>query len=751
MPVYITDTDGANSTPSFPCEIEIFSVNDAPYFSDLGDIIINEDNNYYQNWATGISTGAYNENQELEFKVSFDNPDLIESYNLDSEGYFSINPNENANGFTNFSIYLEDEFDLQSDTVTYLLTINPVNDAPQFDFNPPAITIDEDSDERVIEWAFNINPGGGNGIYKETEDSLMFVIAQTYDQTLFDNTMLPELIINEENEGVLSFKSAPDMNGQTVLSITLEDDGDNKLDDDDDTNDGENISTVVNFPIQINQINDIPAEFELYIDLRDYQEDETTFYTFEDGNIYFRYPYQSVYIENQQRKKLRFEWEWIDSLDIDIYQSINKDILMEHVYYRLEAIEVENSDNIIILADSLIHNISNAEIDYEIDQQNNLARIDIDLTLINGLDLSGNTPYHWRVVSQNYQNDYQNSDPDYYAESADYSFYIDLILPTLNMIPLYDDIISEYFDLYMLSSERLIDFDGLNRPVKLWVDYGNNGSDDEILFPNEIDSINYIYYLPYQFTNSGDIRLNYQMRDHVQNINSGLEDISFGIINPLSNSTINFHNNLINLFFPKNSTQNSINCVISKLASIDMYSNSNIIGSAFHIYPDNINLSNDIILSFDLDILNSEYEQSNLAIYNLDDGIWSFCETYIEDNKLKTNINKFGTYAILYDENHNTQLALPTNYILSQNYPNPFNPETTIKYYIPEDNDIELNIYNIRGEKVRHLYNGYKKSGYYSIIWNGKSDTGVELSSGIYILNFKYGNNVINNKMVKIK
>ena len=70
-----------------------------------------------------------------------------------------------------------------------------------------------------------------------------------------------------------------------------------------------------------------------------------------------------------------------------------------------------------------------------------------------------------------------------------------------------------------------------------------------------------------------------------------------------------------------------------------MYSNSNIIGSAFHIYPDNINLSNDIILSFDLDILNSEYEQSNLAIYNLDDDIWSFCETYIEDNKLKTVCN----------------------------------------------------------------------------------------------------------------
>ena len=35
-----------------------------------------------------------------------------------------------------------------------------------------------------------------------------------------------------------------------------------------------------------------------------------------------------------------------------------------------------------------------------------------------------------------------------------------------------------------------IDFDGNNRPIKLWVDYGINGSDDEILFPNEVDTLN---------------------------------------------------------------------------------------------------------------------------------------------------------------------------------------------------------------------------------------------------------------------
>ena len=39
-----------------------------------------------------ISTGAYNENQDLSFTVVFSNPDLIDNFNLDSEGYFNINP-----------------------------------------------------------------------------------------------------------------------------------------------------------------------------------------------------------------------------------------------------------------------------------------------------------------------------------------------------------------------------------------------------------------------------------------------------------------------------------------------------------------------------------------------------------------------------------------------------------------------------------------------------------------------------------
>ena len=86
-----------------------------------------------------------------------------------------------------------------------------------------------------------------------------------------------------------------------------------------------------------------------------------------------------------------------------------------------------------------------------------------------------------------------------------------------------------------------------------------------------------------------------------------------------------------------------------------------------------------------------------------------------------------------------------------QNYPNPFNPETMIDFYLPEANDIKLSIFNIKGEKVRTIYDGYLDSGYQSMKWNGQNDNGVTLPSGFYIMSLNYDNQTITNKMVKLK
>ena len=75
---------------------------------------------------------------------------------------------------------------------------------------------------------------------------------------------------------------------------------------------------------------------------------------------------------------------------------------------------------------------------------------------------------------------------------------------------------------------------------------------------------------------------------------------------------------------------------------------------------------------------------------------------------------------------------MPTEYKLSQNYPNPFNPTTRIKFGIPNQSDVSIAIYNMLGQKVITLKNEITDAGHYEVVWNGISEHGNRVASGMY-------------------
>jgi len=99
---------------------------------------------------------------------------------------------------------------------------------------------------------------------------------------------------------------------------------------------------------------------------------------------------------------------------------------------------------------------------------------------------------------------------------------------------------------------------------------------------------------------------------------------------------------------------------------------------------------------------------------------WSF--TTKED---PTNIND-ATIALLTTE-------------LLVNFPNPFNPETTIRFALANGSSVEIIIYNVRGQLVRTLVNGYMNSGVHNIVWNGRDDNGNPVGSGVYFYHMRAG------------
>ena len=90
--------------------------------------------------------------------------------------------------------------------------------------------------------------------------------------------------------------------------------------------------------------------------------------------------------------------------------------------------------------------------------------------------------------------------------------------------------------------------------------------------------------------------------------------------------------------------------------------------------------------------------------------------------------------------------TLPVNFELSQNYPNPFNPTTRINYAITTSSQVTLKVYNILGQQVAVLVNGYKNAGNYQLTWDASN-----LPSGVYIYRIEAGAQVMSKKMTLLK
>jgi hypothetical protein len=89
---------------------------------------------------------------------------------------------------------------------------------------------------------------------------------------------------------------------------------------------------------------------------------------------------------------------------------------------------------------------------------------------------------------------------------------------------------------------------------------------------------------------------------------------------------------------------------------------------------------------------------------------------------------------------------VPVKFELSQNYPNPFNPSTTIRFSLPVQTHLKINIYNMLGELVKTLSEGTYEPGYYSVSFDA-----AELSSGTYIYRIESENFTETKKMILLK
>ena len=144
-------------------------------------------------------------------------------------------------------------------------------------------------------------------------------------------------------------------------------------------------------------------------------------------------------------------------------------------------------------------------------------------------------------------------------------------------------------------------------------------------------------------------------------------------------------------------------------------------------------ISNDNFISIDYQDL--QIEDSTINYYN-----WN---VEAIDTDFESDYSQFIIDSEFLENNFD---SIPENFFISDIFPNPFNPQTSFSYGVPYPASVDISIYNSVGQIVYKLNKKYHNPGTYSFIWNPSG-----LTSGVYYIQLKSGNNVINKKTTYIK
>lgn len=104
------------------------------------------------------------------------------------------------------------------------------------------------------------------------------------------------------------------------------------------------------------------------------------------------------------------------------------------------------------------------------------------------------------------------------------------------------------------------------------------------------------------------------------------------------------------------------------------------------------------------------------------------------------------------DIDYDSQISAPQIAMLHNNYPNPFNPITTISFSLADNvENAKIEIFNIKGQKIKTLVNSYLEKGTHNVVWNGTDKSGKKVVSGLYFYKLTTGKETAVKKMLLLR
>jgi len=156
-----------------------------------------------------------------------------------------------------------------------------------------------------------------------------------------------------------------------------------------------------------------------------------------------------------------------------------------------------------------------------------------------------------------------------------------------------------------------------------------------------------------------------------------------------------------------------------------------------------------------VDTMSSVTDANGFYTITLDPGIYSVTcsmDGYYEitQDNIEVVIGQTTTVNFNLSPVSNADQSNLSAVIMLKNHPNPFINTTTISFSLVKTSPVRLEIYNLKGQKVKSLVNENMKSGYYNISWNGTDESNLQVGTGIYLCRLVSGKEILTKRLMKL-
>lgn len=316
---------------------------------------------------------------------------------------------------------------------------------------------------------------------------------------------------------------------------------------------------------------------------------------------------------------------------------------------------------------------------------------------------------------------------------------VDQLPPELSLSVFQNPYLTNYLDVYLLSSEALVD-------TSVYCTVGGTGVDLDLA-----DATENVWMGDYDLYQTGALTVYARARDMKLNWSEVSHSFSATLVLHADGGVARSVDGAFAVSVPPGAVKEDSYLLIMGDDPETQNPERQNIARSYAVSPSGLSLDGFVELAFSY--AGEADDPEHLAVCRIESGAVTPLASFLDIDRglVLAYVDELGTYGLLWKADIQTPVYGRGDLVVLQNVPNPFAGSTVISYEIPRAGQVYADIITIDGRLVSQLESGLMIPGRHEVVWDGRDANGGKVASGVYFYRVRFDQKTITKKMVHLR